>query len=359
MPKKTMKGFVFHGVENARLEELPVPKARPREAVLKVTLSTICTTDIHILEGDFKITPGLVLGHEFVGEIYELSPDVEASGYQVGERVAVTADTPCGVCDACLHSRNGRGCREGGSVSGFHLGCLRNGCHAEYVAIPSAAANMARIPDDLSDEQVLLCGDVLSTGFAAPEMGGVAYGDTVVIYGQGPIGLAATQATRLRGAALIITVESLSNRIEMSKRYGADVVINFKERDPIEEIKRITNGRMADVAIEVVGRQESFQNALRSCRVGGTFSSVGNYGNRGTLTIPLDAWWAGNGDITIFGTASPGGKDRARRLMEMILYKKIDFTPLISKTFPLGEIDQAYRVYRSSKDSMFKIAIKP
>jgi threonine dehydrogenase-like Zn-dependent dehydrogenase len=359
MMPETMKGYVFHGIEDARLEELPIPRAPHREAVIKVTLTTICTTDIHILDGDFRVTPGLVLGHEFVGEIYELAPDVESCGYKVGDRVAVTADTPCGYCDACLSATNGRGCRENGSVSGFQIGCLRNGAHAEYVCIPSAAANMAKIPNELTDEQVLLTGDVLSTGFAAPEMGGVTYGDTVVIYGQGPIGLAATQATHLRGAALIITVDSFPKRIEMSKRYGADIVINYQKDNPVEEISRITGGRMADVAIEVVGKQESFENALRSCRVGGTVSSMGNYGNRGSLTLPLDAWWAGNGDITIFGTASPGGKDRSRRIMEMIRHKKIDFMPLISETFTLDEIDRAYDLYRASKDKVFKVAIKP
>lgn len=357
--KKMMKGYIFRGIEDARLEELPIPKPTYGEAVLKVTLATICTTDVHILEGDFRISPGFVLGHEFVGEISELSPDVAAFGYQVGDRVAVTADTPCGVCDACLGSTNGRGCRINGSISGFQLGCLRNGVHAEYVSVPTAAANMAKIPDQLSDEQVLLVGDVLSTGFAAAEMGGVRFGDTVAIYGQGPIGLAATQACRLRGAALIIVVDSMANRIEMAKKYGADVVINYMETDPIEEIRRITNSRMADVALEVVGKQATFENALRSCRIGGTLSSIGNYGNKGSLTIPLDAWWAGNGDITIYGTASPGGKDRSRRLMEMILHRKIDFTPLITKTFPLQEIAKAYEFYRSQKDKVFKVAIKP
>ena len=357
--KKSMLGYVFRGIEDARLEELCIPKPTHGEAVLKVTLAAICTTDIHILEGDFQIPPGRVLGHEFVGEIHELSPDVEAYGYKVGDRVAVTADTPCGVCDACLGSTNGQGCRVNGSVSGFQLGCLRDGAHAEYVCIPYAATNMAKIPNELTDEQVLLVGDVVSTGFAAAEIGGVRFGDTVMIYGQGPIGLAATQATRLRGAGRIITVDSLPNRIDMSRRVGADVVINYQETDPVEEIKRITDGRMADVALEVVGKQTTFENALRSCRVGGTLSSIGNYGNKGHLILPLDGWWAGNGDITIYGTASPGGKDRSRRLMEMIRYKKVDFVPLITRTFNLDEIDNAYSFYRSSKDKAFKVAIKP
>lgn len=355
--EKLMKAFVFYGVGNARLEEIPVPKPDYGEAVLKVNLTTICTTDIHILEGDFPVKPGIVIGHEFVGEIKELGHGVE--GYEVGERVAVCADTPCGQCFECLGNVNGRGCHAHGSLSAFHLGALRNGAHAEYVAVPFAQANMAKIPDELSDEQVLFVGDVVSTGFSASETAGMRIGDTVVIFGQGPIGLAATVGAKLNGAGFIITVDTLPMRMEMSRKMGADVVVDASKVDAIAEIEKLTEGRMADVSIEVVGKPATFLNALKAIRAGGVLSSIGNYGFKGSLPLPLDAFLAGVGDKKIFTTTSPGGKDRARRLLNMIQHGKFDLTTLITHRFSLDQVEKAYEVFQGDKNKVLKVAIKP
>jgi len=352
-----MKAFVFHGVGDARLEKVPVPRPGYGEVVLKVTLTTICTTDIKILNGIFPVQPGTIIGHEFVGEIKELGHGVD--GYEVGERVAVCADTPCGQCDECLGNANGRGCHTHGSLAAFHLGAIRNGVHAEYVVVPFAQANLAKIPEGVSDEQALLVGDVVSTGFAASETAGVRIGDTVAIFGQGPIGLAATIGAKLRGAGFIITVDTLPMRIEMSHKVGADAVLDASKVDAIAEIERLTSGRMADVSIEVVGKPETFLSALRAIRIGGVLSSIGNYGFKGSLPLPLDAFLGGVGDKNIFTTASPGGRDRARRLLSMIAHGKCDFTFLISHRFSLDEIEKAYEVYQGDKNKVLKVAIKP
>ncbi|TET39763.1 MAG: NAD(P)-dependent alcohol dehydrogenase, partial [Dehalococcoidia bacterium] len=200
-----MKANVFHGVNDIRVEEVPEPKAGPSQAVVKVTLATICGTDIHILSGGYPVKPGLIIGHEFVGVIKELGDGV--TGYKVGDRVAVGAITPCGHCEFCL---NGDFAQCGGiPLGGWKFGNYLNGAQAEYILIHDAQVNMAKIPTELTDEQVLFVGDIMSTGFAASDTANVKPGDAVAVFGQGPIGLCALLGAKIRGACPIITVEPL------------------------------------------------------------------------------------------------------------------------------------------------------
>jgi len=212
----------------------------------------------------------LVIGHEPVGIIHELG--VGMSGHKVGERVLVGAITPCGQCNYCL---GGDWSQCGGPIGGWKFGNTINGAQAEYLLVPNAQANLAKIPDDLRDEQVVLLADIASTGISAAESADLQIGDTVAIFAQGPIGLCATAGAKLKGASLIIAVESDPVRAQMAKQMGADVVLNFKETDVIAEIKRLTEGKGVDVAIEALGTQGTFENALRALRAGGTLSSLG------------------------------------------------------------------------------------
>jgi threonine dehydrogenase-like Zn-dependent dehydrogenase len=239
------------------------------------------------------------------------------------------------------------------------LGALRDGAHTEYVAVPFAQANMAKIPDEVSDEQALFVGDLISVAFAASETAGIRMGDTVTIFGQGPIGLAATVGAKLNGAGFIITVDTLPMRIEMSRKMGADVALDATKVDVISEIRKLTDGWMADVSMEIVGKPETFLNALKATRPAGVLSSIGNYGFKGSLPLPLDAFLAGVGDIKIVTTASPGGKDRVRRLLNMIQHGKFDLTSLITHRFPLDQIEKAYKVFRGDKNKVLKVTIKP
>src|SRR5687768_15455831 len=200
---ETMRANVFRDVNRFGIEEVPRPHAGPGEAVIRVTLTTICGTDLHIVRGEYPVRPGLIIGHEPVGVIEELG--VGVTGYQVGERVLVGAITPCGQCGACLcghHSQCGHG--EGyEAVGGWRFGNTINGAQAEYLLVPHAQANLARIPDELTDEQVVLLADIASTGFAGAESGAVRIGDTVVVFAQGPIGLCSTAGAKLMGASLV------------------------------------------------------------------------------------------------------------------------------------------------------------
>ena len=351
-----MKATVFHGKDDIRVEEVPRPNAGIGEAVIRVTLTTICGTDLHIVRGEYPVKPGLIIGHEPVGVIEELGEGV--TGYQVGDRVLVGAITPCGQCRACLSghlSQCGHG--EGyEALGGWRFGNTINGAQAEYLLVPHAQANLAKIPDGLSDEQVVLLADIASTGFSGAESGQIKIGDAVVVFAQGPIGLCATAGAKLMGAALIIAVDGDTNRLAMSKRLGADVVLDYRECDPIAEVKKLT-GDGADVAIEALGTQQTFESALRSLRPAGTLSSLGVYS--GKLQIPYDAFAAGIGDHRIVTTLCPGGKERMRRLMEVVRTGRVDLTPLLTHRFALDQIVEGYKLFGERGDGVLKVVIKP
>ena len=354
--KKTMKATVFHGKDDIRVEEVPRPVPGPGEAVIRVTLTTICGTDLHIVRGEYPVRPGLIIGHEPVGVIEELGLGV--TGYEVGERVLVGAITPCGQCSACFsghHSQCGHGSGYE-AIGGWRFGNTMHGAQAEYLLVPYAQANMAKIPDGLTDEQVILLADIASTGFSGAESGGVRIGDAVVVFAQGPIGLCATAGANLMGASLIIGVDGDDTRLAMSRKMGADVVLDFRKVDVIEEVKKLTGGGV-DVAIEALGTQQTFESALGCLRPGGTLSSLGVYS--GKLEMPYEAIAAGLGDHRIVTTLCPGGKERMRRLMEVVRHGRVDLTPLLTHTFPLDQINEGYRVFGERLDGVLKVAIRP
>ena len=353
----TMRATVFHAPQDIRVEDVSRPRPGPGEALIRVTLTTICGTDVHIVKGEYPVEPGLVIGHEPVGVIEELGAGV--TGYEVGERVLVGAITPCGQCQACL-SGNLSQCGHGAgyeAIGGWRFGNTINGAQAEYLLVPYAQANLAKIPDDVTDEQVVLLADIASTGFSGAESGGVRIGDSVVVFAQGPIGLCATAGARLMGASLVIGVDSDPVRLAMARKMGADVALDFTQVDVVDEVKRLTGGFGADVAIEALGTQETFEKALRSLRPGGTLSSLGVYS--GKLQIPYDAFAAGLGDNRIVTTLCPGGKERMGRLIRMVQSGRFDPTPLITHRFKLAEIGEAYVIFSNRLDGVLKVAITP
>lgn len=350
---KTMKAAVFVEPGRIELREKPIPEVGPTDALIKVTTTTICGTDVHILKGEYPVQSGLTVGHEPVGVIERLGSSVR--GYAEGERVVVGAITPCGQCESCLRGNHAQ-CG-GKAIGGWRFGNTIDGCQAEYVLVPNAMANLAKVPIGLTDEQVLMCPDIMSTGFGGAENGKIRIGDTVVVFAQGPIGLCATAGARLRGASTIITVDSIDKRLEISKKMGADIGINFKEKNPVDAIMEFTRGRGVDVAIEALGTQQTFESCLRVIRPGGTLSSLGVYS--GKLSLPLDAFAAGLGDHKIVTTLCPGGKERMARLMSVVASKRVDFTPMVTHRFSLDEIGKAYDLFANQRDGVLKVAITP
>jgi threonine dehydrogenase-like Zn-dependent dehydrogenase len=354
-----MCAAVFVEPGRIELEDKPIPDVGPLDALLRITTTTICGTDVHILKGEYPVARGLTIGHEPVGVIEKLGAEVK--GFREGQRVIAGAITPSGHSAACLcgcASQDGPGERHGfKAMGGWRFGNTIDGSQAEYLLVPDAMVNLAHVPSGLTDEQVLMCPDIMSTGFSGAERGGVRIGDSVAVFAQGPIGLCATAGARLMGATRIIAVESIPERQAMARRLGADEIVDFSKGDPVEEIMRLTDGRGVDVAIEALGRQETFAAALRVLRPGGTLSSLGVYS--GDLTIPLGAFAAGLGDHRIVTTLCPGGKERMRRLIDVVASGRIDLGPLVTHRFPLERIKEAYELFSHQRDGVLKVAIMP
>jgi len=355
----TMKAAVFVEPGKIVLREKPVPEIGPLDALIRVTTTTICGTDVHILKGEYPVAPGLTVGHEPVGIIEKLGSEVH--GFKEGQRVIAGAITPSGTSAACqcgFSSQDGAGTRHGWkALGGWRFGNTIDGCQAEYVRVPDAQANLAPIPDGLTDEQVLMCPDIMSTGFAGAEGGAVRIGDTVAVFAQGPIGLCAMVGARLMGAATIIAVDRLAGRLQVSKGLGADHVVDGSKEDPVKAILALTDGRGVDVAIEALGTQATFEAALRVLRPGGTLSSLGVYSS--DLRIPLDAFAAGLGDHRIVTSLCPGGNERMRRLMSVIASERVDLGALVTHRYKLDDIEQAYDLFSHQRDGVLKVAISP
>jgi len=358
-PPPRMKAAIFVAPGRIELDDKPIPDVGPLDALIRITMTTICGTDVHILKGEYPVARGLTIGHEPVGIIEKLGSAVQ--GFSEGQRVIAGAITPSGHSMACLcgcHSQDGAGTKHGfKALGGWRFGNTIDGAQAEYLLVPDAMTNLAAVPASLSDEQVLMCPDIMSTGFSGAERARIRIGDTVAVFAQGPIGLCATVGARLMGATRIIAVESVPARQAIARQLGADDVVDFAKVDPAQEIMRLTDGRGVDVAIEALGQQATFEGALRSLRPGGTLSSLGVYSS--DLTIPLDAFGAGLADLSIVTTLCPGGKERMTRLMDVIASSRADLRPLVTHRFKLDDIVAAYDLFSNQRDGVLKVAITP
>lgn len=354
-----MKAAVF--IEPGRIElvDKPIPPVGPNDALVRITTTTICGTDVHILKGEYPVARGLTIGHEPVGIIEKLGSNVQ--GYQEGQRVIAGAICPSFSSYA---SQDGYSSQDGGCschgykpMGGWRFGNSIDGTQAEYVLVPDAQGNLAPVPDGLTDEQVLMCPDIMSTGFAGAEAANIKIGDVVAVFAQGPIGLCATAGAKLRGASTIIVVDGVEQRLQIARQMGADVTLNFNQVDVVEEILRLTGGRGVDAAIEALGLQSTFESALRVLKPGGTLSSLGVYST--DLVIPLAAFHAGLGDHKIVTSLCPGGKERMRRLINVVASGRVDFGALVTHQYALDEIVAAYDLFAHQRDGVLKVAIKP
>ena len=363
---KMMKAAIF--VEPGRIElaDKPMPDVGPNDALMRITTTTICGTDVHILKVEYPVAKGLTGGHEPVGVIEK--PGSAVLGYTECQRVIAGAICPNFNSYAAqdgLASQDGSylvpqglcGCHGYRATAGWRFGNLIDGTQAEYVLVPDAQANLAPIPDGLTDEQVLICPDIMSTGFKGAENANIRIGDTVVVFAQGPIGLCATAGARLLGASTIIAVDGSDHRLGISKKMGADITLNYKNCDVVDEIMKLTGGRGADSSIEALGLQSTFESSLRVLKPGGTLSSLGVYSE--DLTIPMSAFAAGLGDHKINTALCPGGKERMRRLMNVVASGRIDLGVMVTHHYKLDNVVEAYELFSNQRDGVLKVAIKP
>ena len=263
----------------------PIPEPGPNDAIIRTTAALICTSDSHTVRGAIGDRHNLTLGHESVGVVERLGAAVE--GFQVGQRVAVNAITPCYVCENCLRGFPSQ-CTE--SLGGWKFANIKDGAMAEYFHVNQATANLAPIPANVPDEKAVYTCDMMSTGFMAAEHASIPLGGTVAIFGAGPVGLMAVQGAKILGAGQVIAVEHVAARQALARRYGADNIVDFVGGDPVAHILELTDGKGVDSAIEALGAEETFMNCVRATRPGGTISNAGYHGEGDYVRIPRIAW---------------------------------------------------------------------
>jgi len=346
---KMMRAFVMKKVGEVGVMEKPVPEPGPDDAVIRTTAALICTSDAHTVHGAIGERADQTLGHEAVGVIHR--PGSNVSGLAKGQRVAVNAITPCYRCDNCQRGYTSQ-CQ--GMLGGWKFANVKDGNLAEYFHVNDAEANLAPIPDGLTDEQAAYCCDMLSTGFMAAEYANIPMGGTVAVFALGPVGLMAVVGARLLGAGLVIGVESVPKRIELGRHYGCDHVINFKDTDPVEAIRELTDGVGVDSAIEALGSDETFKACISATRPGGTISNAGYHGEGDFVHIPRLDWGVGMSDKTIRTGLCPGGATRMKRLMRLIETGRVDPLPLTTHRFHFSDIEKAFHMMEHKEDGVIK-----
>jgi threonine dehydrogenase-like Zn-dependent dehydrogenase len=346
---KTMQAFVMKRIGEVGFMEKPRPEdPGANDAIVQATHALVCTSDTHTVGGAIGERTNLTLGHEAVGVVAKLGREVK--GVKEGDRVAVNAITPCYKCENCLRGFTSQ-CQQ--MLGGWKFANVRDGVFASYFLVNDAQANLAPIPDDVSDEAAVYTCDMMSTGFAGAEHAAIPIGGSVAIFAEGPVGLMATVGARLLGAGLVIAVEARPNRQKLARMYGADVVVDYTKVDPVAEIMKLT-GDGVDSAIEALGAEDSFESCIKATRPGGTISNVGYHGHGDLVGIPRLAWGVGMGDKTIRTALCPGGRERMKRLLRLLQMKRVDPTPMTTHRFPFDQIDRAFEMMKTKADDIIK-----
>ncbi len=344
-----MKAFVMNGIGETGFAEKEEPQAGPNDAVVKPTKGLVCTSDVHTLHGAIGERENLTLGHETVGVVEEVGENVEE--FEPGDRVAVGAITPDWGSAA---AQDGHPSQSKEPLGGWKFANVKDGTFAEYVHVNEADANMARIPEDVTDEEAVYITDMMSTGFMGAEHAEIPVGGTVAVFAQGPVGLMATKGAELQGAGRIIAVESVPKRQELAREYGADEIVNFEEGDPVEQIHDLTDGEGVDSAIEALGTSGTFEQCVKVTKAGGTVSNIGYHGEGEHVNIPREEWGVGMAEIDIATGLCPGGRLRLERLLRLIENGRVDPTHMTTHEFGFDEIDEAFRLMETKEDGIIK-----
>lgn len=342
-----MNALVYKGNRIIQKEQRPVPVIiNEKDAIVKVTISSICTSDLHIINGAVpKAKENIVLGHEFVGEIVAIGSAVK--NLKIGDRVSANCETFCGECYFCK-----RGYINNCINGGWELGCTIDGCQAEYVRVPYAENGLTRIPDNVSYENALFVGDILSSGYFGAQMCEIQNGDTIAIIGCGPVGLTSMICAKLKGASKIVAIDVDENRLKIAKQQQlADICLNPLKDDIEYEIKNITKNRGADCVIEAAGAQTTFEMAWKVARPNAIVAVVAMYENPQLLPLPQMY-----GKNLIFKT---GGVDavHCKELLRYISEGKINTDFLISKKIKFNKILQGYEIFKNKTYNILKIAV--
>jgi alcohol dehydrogenase len=337
-----MKALVYNGPGQRAWEDVPDPVIeQPTDVVVSIQTSTICGSDLHILKGDVPETPpGTVLGHEAVGTVIEKGSAVTT--VEIGDRVLISCITSCGRCRFCKEARYGL-CTGGG---GWIFGHTIDGLQAEYARVPFADTSVYKVPETLTDEQVLFLADILPTAFEVGVLnGGVQPGDTVAIVGAGPVGLAAIMTAKLYTPGRIIAIDLADARLAKAREFGADTTINNGTENAVEQVMALTGGLGADVAIEAVGVPATFELCTELVRPGGRIANVGVHGH--SAELHLEKLWSR--DVTI--TTGLVDAFTTPQLLKLVTEGRLDTTPFVTHRFPLDETMAAYDTFSDAANT--------
>jgi alcohol dehydrogenase len=343
-----MKALIYLGPGQKAIEDRPMPEIqKPGDAIVKITRTTICGTDLHILKGDVPTcASGRILGHEGVGIVEGVGPAVTA--FKKGDRVLISCISSCGKCEFCR-----RGMYSHCATGGWILGNEIDGTQAEYVRTPHADTSLYLIPEGVDEEALVMLSDILPTGFECGVLNGkVAPGGTVAIVGSGPIGLAALMTAQLYSPGRIIMIDLDDNRLEVAKKFGATDTVNSADGKAVEKVKALTSGLGVDTAIEAVGVPATFELCQDLVAPGGVIANIGVHGKK--VELHLERLWAHNISITtrLVDTAT------TPMLLKSVVAKKIDPTRLITHRFRLDQILEAYDTFgRAAATKALKVII--
>jgi isopropanol dehydrogenase (NADP+) len=347
-----VQAFVMKDIGQVGFLDKPTPRPGPGDAVVRTTKALICTSDSHTVRGGIGPRKNLTLGHEAVGVVQEVGTEVKV--FHPGDRVVAGAITPDW---GSLASQRGFPSQSGAPLGGFKFANTKDGVFAEYFHVNDADANLAKIPEGLPDEVAVYCADMLSTGFMGAEKGNIPIGATVAVLAQGPVGLMATAGARLRGAGLVIAVESVPKRQDLARTYGADEIVDFTRENVVDRVLALTGGDGVDTAIEALGADTTFQTAVKITKPGGTISNVGYYGEGEFVHIPRIEWGVGMAEKTIATGLCPGGRMRMERLLRLLESHRLDPTHLTTHTFGFEEMARAFEVSDKKLDDVVKVLV--
>jgi len=343
-----MKALVYHGPGKKQLDEMPKPDLRePTDAIVRVTRTTICGTDLHILKGDLPlVTDGRILGHEGIGVVEQVGSGV--SRFRAGDRVLISCITACGKCDYCRRSMPSH-CENGGWI----LGYLIDGTQAEYVRIPFADTSLYALPEGAEEDAMVMLSDILPTGYECGVINGtVKPGDTVALIGAGPVGLSALLTTQFYAPARIIVIDLDDNRLEVAKQFGATEVINSTDGKAVEKVMALTGGKGVDVAIEAVGMAATFNICQEIIGAGGHIANIGVHGT--SVNLRLEKLWSQNITITtrlVDAITTP-------LLLKTVMAGRLQPKQLVTHHFKLAEIIKAYDTFgNASKERALKVIV--
>jgi 2-desacetyl-2-hydroxyethyl bacteriochlorophyllide A dehydrogenase len=344
-----MRAVTFQAPGEVRVEDRPAPELLARDdAVVQIEASGICGSDLHIYHGRVQIEPGFTIGHEFVGRVLEAGDDVRRVAK--GDRVLGCFQSACGTCFFCLRGAFHK-CDEMRVFGhGKVLGSLQ-GTQAEQALVPRANLTLRKVPDGVSDDVALFAGDVMGTGYHAVSQADVSPGDSVAVLGLGPVGLCAVQVARAAGAGPVVAVDTVAQRLELAESFGATPV-HLTEQSPRDEVKRLTEGRGVDAAIDAVGHPDALDLAIRLARKAGTVSAIGVYAEPCQVHMGLvwiKALTIRSGHANVIGHVD--------RVLGMLASKTLDPSPLVTHHLPLDDAPDAYALY--DRHEAMKIVLAP